>query len=66
MPCKSCGSNQQNEFDAEINVHFRGLKELNRPAILVFPQILVCMNCGFAEFTVPETELRPLAKRAAA
>jgi hypothetical protein len=66
MPCKSCGSNQQNEFDAEINIHFRGLKELDQPAILVFPQLFVCLNCGFAEFTVSETELRPLAKRAAA
>jgi hypothetical protein len=66
MSCKSCGSDKQNEFEAEINIHFRGLKGLDQPAILVFPQLVMCLNCGFAEFTVPETELRPLARHAAA
>ena len=66
MPCKLCGSDNQKEFDAEINIHFPGLKGLEQPGILVFPQLVVCLNCGFAEFTVPETELRPLPKRAAA
>jgi hypothetical protein len=58
MSCKSCGS--------EINIHFPGLKGVDQPAMLVFPQVVVCLNCGFAEFTVSETELRPLANRAAA
>ena len=33
MPCKSCGSDNQNKFDAEINIHFPGLKGMNLPAI---------------------------------
>jgi len=66
MPCKSCGSGKQNEFDAEINIHFPGLKGMNLPAMLVFPRVVVCLNCGFSEFTVPKSELHPLAKRAAA
>jgi hypothetical protein len=66
MPCKSCGSDRQNEFDTEINIHFPGLKGMDLPAMLIFPRVVVCLDCGFAEFTVPETELHPLAKRAAA
>jgi hypothetical protein len=28
----------------------------------VFPKIVVCLNCGFAEFTVPERELQVLSQ----
>jgi hypothetical protein len=42
MHCKTCGSGNQTEFDAEINIHFPGLRNLDRPAVLVFPKLLVC------------------------
>ena len=57
MQCKSCGSQNQTEFNAEINVHFSGLKNLDKPAVLVFPKFLLCLDCGFAEFTLREDEL---------
>jgi len=31
----------------------------------MFPQLAVCLQCGFAEFTVPERELSVLVKGAA-
>jgi hypothetical protein len=62
MPCKTCGSHNQTEFNAEINVHFPGLKNLDRPAVLVFPRLLLCLDCGFTEFTLIESELLLLAK----
>lgn len=52
----------QKEFDAEINIHFPGLKNMDRPAVLVFPKLLVCPDCGFAEFTLRESEV-PLGDR---
>ena len=44
-------------------VHFPGLEGLDMPAIWVFPKLLDCMDCGFTEFAIPETELVSLAKR---
>jgi hypothetical protein len=61
VPCKACGSDKQAKFTAEIAVHFPGLNNLGKPHVLVFPQILVCLDCGNAGFTVPEGQLRILA-----
>jgi hypothetical protein len=62
MQCKVCGSHNQTEFNAEINVHFPGLKNVDKPAVLVFPKLLLCPDCGFTEFTLNETELHLLDK----
>lgn len=62
MPCKSCGSLNQSKFTAEIAIHSPGLKNVAEPVVWVFPGIFVCLDCGEAEFTVPEAELRLLAK----
>lgn len=61
MACKSCISENQQYFNAEINLHFPGLKNLDKPTVWIFPRLLVCMNCGFTEFSIPEAELRRLA-----
>lgn len=62
--CKVCGSRSLAKFPTEVAIH---LNNLDRPLVFVFPEILVCLNCGrpeFAEgFVVPEDELRSLAKR---
>jgi hypothetical protein len=60
MPCSHCASDNQKEFGVEMNVHFPGYKGLSRPTLMIFPQVLVCLNCGFAEFSVPEADLRRL------
>jgi hypothetical protein len=60
MACESCGSENQTELGAEINLHFRRLQNLDKPSVLVFPKLLVCLDCGFSRFTLPEAELRLL------
>ncbi len=57
MSCKSCQSERQSNLNGEIAIHSPGLKGLDKPIVWVFPKILVCLNCGFTEFTIPETEL---------
>jgi hypothetical protein len=57
MHCSLCASGDQVECSAEANMHFSGLQNLDQQGVLVFPNILVCLDCGFSRFTIPETEL---------
>jgi hypothetical protein len=66
MRCKPCGSLNQSKFTAEIGIHFPGLKNIDKPVVWVFPELVVCLDCGIAEFAVPEAELGLLAKGDAA
>lgn len=58
--CKQCQSESQRTFSSEVAMHFRGLEGLNKPIVWVFPDVLICLDCGHAEFTVPEKELEVL------
>jgi hypothetical protein len=49
-----------------MDIHFPGLKNVNTAPVLVYPELLVCLDCGYAELTVPEAELALLAKGDAA
>jgi hypothetical protein len=66
MRCRSCGSENLDGFTAEIAIHFPGLRNLHKPIVWVFPNLVVCLDCGTAQFVVPEAELRLLVKRDAA
>lgn len=60
MACKKCSSENQSTFNGEVAIHFTGLNGLDKPIVLVFPKLAVCLECGFTEFVVPERELRVL------
>jgi hypothetical protein len=62
MCCLLCGSGNEAEFASEIIIHFSGLKNMEKPGVWVFPRLLVCLDCGFSKFTVPESELELLAR----
>ena len=62
MTCLQCASGNQKEFTAEVNLHFPGLKNLDKPSVFVFPKVLVCLDCGFSRFAILEPELTLLAK----
>lgn len=47
-------------------IHYPGLKNIDKPVLWAFPELVVCLDCGTAEFAVPEAELRVLAKDDAA
>jgi len=60
--CSVCGSSNQAEFTAEIMLHFRGIKNLNKPGLMIFPTVSVCLNCGLSQFVAPKAELSLLEK----
>lgn len=62
MPCNSCGSVNLRKFSGEIAIHFPELKNIDKPVVWVFAELVVCMDCGTAEFIMSESELRQLAK----
>ena len=62
MPCKSCGSANQKKFIGEMGIRSPGMKNIDKPTVWVFPQLIVCLDCGTAELVVPEVELRELAR----
>jgi hypothetical protein len=64
MACTSCGSVSVDKFAAEICIHFAGTQNMDRPHVLVFPQLLICLDCGAAQFAVSPRELRLLSAKA--
>jgi hypothetical protein len=62
MPCKSCGSPSLCTFGGEVAIHFRGLADIDRPVVWVFPEIVVCLDCGIAYFLIPDAELQRLTE----
>ena len=61
MSCPECASSNQSEFPTEMMIHLLGLKNVDNPGVWVFPKLLVCLDCGFARFTVQRPELALLA-----
>ena len=62
MACKQCSSDQQSTFNTEMNIHFPGREGLDKPAVWVFPKVVLCLDCGFAELVVPKNELHALVQ----
>jgi hypothetical protein len=62
VSCRSCGSHEEAEFTAEVLIHFTGLYNLDKPGVLGFPSLLVCLNCGSPRFITPAAALTQLAR----
>ena len=56
VTCK-CSSKNRGTFTAEVAIHFSGMEGVDRPIVWVFPQLLVCLDCGLAQFVIAEREL---------
>lgn len=60
MSCPTCMAGGQMQFSGEMIVHHRGLKNLDKPGVVIFPKILICSHCGLSQFTVPGAQLASL------
>lgn len=61
MSCLSCASQNLVTLSVEMNMHFTGLRNIDKPGVWLFPDVLVCLDCGYAHFSVPAVELARLA-----
>jgi predicted nucleic-acid-binding Zn-ribbon protein len=61
ITCPSCFSTDKRNLNGEIALHFGGgLQGLEKPIVWSFPKVLVCLNCGFAEFVLEDDALTTL------
>ena len=57
MTCRSCASQYQTEVAAEINLHFPKSHRPGEADMLLYRHVLLCLRCGFAEFSIGENEI---------
>jgi hypothetical protein len=62
MLCKSCASVNQKEFVAEISLHFVEIENIYKPTVWAFPEVIICLDCGMASFSVTKDELSQLER----
>jgi len=60
MACVSCDSVNVRVYPAELNIHYPGLEGLDRPTVWAFPQLVVCLDCGYTHFTLSDDQVREL------
>ena len=64
MSCSACHSGRR-KFNAEVCIHAPGIENLDKPPVMVFPELCVCVDCGFAEFVIGDRELQLLRNQGA-
>ena len=63
MPCTFCQSSNQREFSAEMSIYLPYRWNADNTGILVFPKLLVCLDCGGSSFITPTSQLEQLRSR---
>jgi hypothetical protein len=62
MACRKCASENVQTLTGELSASSRYLNQVNRPPIYVCQELLVCLECGFSELVIPQSELEQLRK----
>jgi hypothetical protein len=57
MICPKCQSGSLTVIPAEIRLYRNRPRTLSHPPLTPSPDARVCMECGYAEFTIPESWL---------
>jgi len=64
MPCQKCGASSQRSFKSEMSIAFRGHENVNRAPVYICQDILVCLDCGYIELSLPPAKLEHLKQEA--
>lgn len=57
MVCPKCQSGSLSEIPAEIRLYRNRPRTLSHPPLTPSPEVLVCLDCGWAEFSIPQSWL---------
>jgi hypothetical protein len=63
MQCKACKSAYLQKLEGELTASVPGLDEIKIPPVYVSQNVLVCLDCGFAELLIPASQLELLKTR---
>jgi hypothetical protein len=63
MPCRVCGTDNLRKFGADLTANPMGIEGIKEPPVYICQQLLVCLDCGFAELRIPPAELMLLKKK---
>lgn len=60
--CAFCGSDEVRGFNSEVAIHpeRRGDEIPYKPLVWIFPNLLICTDCGYAAFYIAKDEQRKL------
>jgi hypothetical protein len=64
MSCKRCASRNQPGFKSEMTIAFREHENVNRAPVYICQDILVCLDCGYVELSLPPAKLEQLKQEA--
>lgn len=57
MPCRVCGADNLRKFNADLTASSTNIQGIKDSPVYFCQQLLVCLDCGFAELHVPPTDL---------
>lgn len=55
VSCPKCNSEFVSTIPAEIRLYRNGPRTLSHPPVYPSPDIKICLDCGWSEFTVPDS-----------
>jgi hypothetical protein len=57
MDCPKCQSSSLSVIPAEIRLYRNCLRTLSHPPMTPSPDVVVCLDCGWSEFSIPRSWL---------
>jgi hypothetical protein len=66
MACRACRSDKVRQLKGELTASCPSLEALKVPPIYASEDVIVCLDCGFAELVIPLRVLQVLQKGDAA
>ena len=57
MACPKCKSEALSIVPAEIRLYRNRPRTLSHPPLTPYPDIRVCLDCGWSEFSIPQSWL---------